>query len=161
MRNILRLLLVITAVLIGSSCSSNKSSLSAFYSSETECLGTEYDGTLTLRVWGEGNTRNDAIEQAKKQAVHDVIFKGITRGVSDFHMRPLLTESNAEENHQDYFSVFFRDKGDYSKYVNFKDEKSNSRQKVSNRQVYKVGVTVRLLSSELKERLKADGLIKN
>jgi hypothetical protein len=161
MRKLLRLLLIITILVMGCSCSSNKSTLSAFYSSETECLGTEYDGSLTLRVWGEGNTRNDAIEQAKKQAVHDVLFKGITRGVSDYHMRPLLTESNAEENHQEYFSTFFRDKGDYSKYVNFKDEKSNSRQKVSNRQVYKVGITVRLLSSELKNRLKADGLIKN
>lgn len=142
------------------SCGTKKTSLGAFYSFETECLGTEYDGSLTLRAWGEGNSKKDAVEQAKKRAVRDVIFVGITRGVSDYHMRPLVTEPNAAEKYQDYFNRFFSDGGEYLRYVNMKDEKSNSKQVMENRQVYKFGITVRVLSSELKKKLQNDGIIK-
>lgn len=143
-----------------SSCGTKKTSLGAFYSFETECLGTEYDGSLTLRAWGEGNSKKDAVEQAKKQAVRDVIFKGITRGVNDYHMRPLVTEPNGAEKYQDYFNRFFSDEGEYVAFVNMKDEKPNSKQVMENRQVYKFGVTVRVLYSELKKKLQNDGIIK-
>ena len=36
---------------------------------ETECLGIEGDGSQTLRAWGTGRNRADAVEQAKKNAV--------------------------------------------------------------------------------------------
>ena len=32
----------------------------------TECYGTELDGSLTLKAWGNGRHRWDAVEQAKK-----------------------------------------------------------------------------------------------
>ncbi|WP_297909697.1 hypothetical protein [uncultured Parabacteroides sp.] len=143
------------------SCRVNKpSDLGAFYSFETECIGTEYDGSLTLRVWGGGNSKSDALNQAMKKAVHDVIFKGIVRGVNDYNMRPLVLEANGAEKYQDYFNRFFADKGDYTYFVNLKDEKPNSRQVMENKQVYKYGVTVRVLRSELKQRLQQDGIIK-
>lgn len=148
------------STLLFSSCGTKKSSLGTFYSFETECVGTEYDGSLTLRAWGEGNSKKDAVEQAKKRAVRDVIFKGITRGVSDYNMRPLVIESNAAEKYQDYFNRFFSDGGEYLHYVNMKDEKSNSKQMMENRLVYKYGITVRVLSSELKKKLQDDGIIK-
>lgn len=149
------------AMLTVCSCKVNKSSdLGAFYSFETECIGTEYDGSLTLRVWGEGDSKSDAIEQAMKKAVRDVIFKGIMRGVSDYNMRPLILEANGAEKYQEYFNQFFTDKGSYTYFVNLKDEKANSRQVMENRQVYKYGVTVRVLRSELKRKLQQDGIIK-
>ena len=148
-------------LLLFSACSSNKpAAFGSFYSYETECLGTEYDGSLTLRAWGEGNSKKDAVEQAKKKALRDVIFKGITRGVNDHTMRPLVLEANGAEKHQDYFNRFFADGGDYTKFVNMKDEKSNSKQIMENRQVYKYGVTIRVLRNELKKRLQNDGIIK-
>ncbi len=148
-------------LLLFSACSSNKpAAFGSFYSYETECLGTEYDGSLTLRAWGEGNSKKDAVEQAKKKALRDVLFKGITRGVSDYNMRPLILEANGAEKHQEYFNHFFADGGEYLNYVNMKDEKSNSKQVMENRQVYKYGVTVRVLRSELKKKLQNDGIIK-
>ena len=39
------------------------------FAQETECISKEMDGSLTLRVWGTGRNRTDALEQAKKQAV--------------------------------------------------------------------------------------------
>lgn len=66
-------------LLILAGCSSKKS-VSSYHSFESECLGVELDGSETLRAWGRGKNRTDAIEQAKKNAVRDVLFKGVVAG---------------------------------------------------------------------------------
>lgn len=148
-------------IIVFCSCKANKpSDLGAFYSFETECIGTEYDGSLTLRAWGEGISKQDAVEQAKKKALRDVIFKGITRGVSDYNMRPLVLDANGADKYQDYFNRFFSDKGAYTSFVNLRDEKANSKQVMENKLTYKYGVTVRILRAELKQKLQQDGIIK-
>ena len=72
----------------------------AYTTFETECLGVELDGTQTLRAWGTGKNKGDAIDQAKKNAVRDVIFKGITSGSSECNKRPLIFEVNAQEKYE-------------------------------------------------------------
>ena len=47
---------------------------------ESECMGVELDGSQTLKAWGTGRNYSDACEQAKKNAVRDVLFKGIKNG---------------------------------------------------------------------------------
>lgn len=145
---------------IWAACSSNKTTTAAYYSYETECIGTELDGSMTLRAWGDGNTKKDAIEQAMKQAVHDVIFKGIIKGTSGSDARPLILEANAEDKYRNYFDKFFADGGEYLHYVNMKDEKSNSKQVIESANIYKYGVTVRVLRSLLRTKLQDDGIIK-
>lgn len=151
---------LIAGALILGSCGSGKSSIGSFYSIETECLGTELDGSLTLRAWGDGNTKKDAVQQAMKQAVHDVIFKPAIKGTSGTDARPLILEANAQEKYQNYFNSFFADGGEYLRFVSMKDEKSNSKQVLENKQLYRYGVTVRVLRSDLGEKLKNDGIIK-
>lgn len=141
-------------------CTTSKTSLASYYSYETECLGLELDGSQTLRAWGEGNNKADAVEQAKKNAVYDVVFKGIRAGKAECNVRPLLTEVNARNKHEDYFNKFFADKGEYAKYVSMQDEKINSKASQKNKIKTKYGITVRVLRSELKSRLQTDGLIK-
>jgi len=41
--------------------------ISGNYTYEIECMGSELDGSITLKAWGKGNNRADAIEQAKKK----------------------------------------------------------------------------------------------
>lgn len=52
---------------------------------------------------GEGRNRADAVEQAKKNAVREVIFNGIHDGNSSCDQRPLLNIPNAEERYREYF----------------------------------------------------------
>ena len=87
----------------------------AFATFETECLGTELDGSQTLRSWGKGKDKADAIEQAKKNAVRDVIFKGINAGSGECSKKPLILEVNAQEKYEYYFNAFFKDGGAYKK----------------------------------------------
>ena len=134
------------------------------YIQETECIGVELDGSLTVVAWGNGRNRNDAVKQARKIAVHDVIFKGITKGVKVPDPRPLVPEVNAERKHADYFNRFFSDKrAVYQGYAIAKDERIADRifrDKALSSEGVTYKVTVRVLRSELKERLIEDGIIK-
>ncbi len=130
------------------------------FAQETTCISKEMDGSLTLRVMGTGRNKIDAFEQAKKQAVYDVLFKGITKGNTDYNMRPVMTEVNARQRHQDYFDSFFKDGGEYHKYVTMQDRRIGST-KVTKRTSIDVTVvtTVRVLVPKLREKLKEDGLL--
>lgn len=127
---------------------------------ETECLGVEEDGSQTLRVWGSGKNKNDAQDQARKNAVRDVIFKGIRSGVEGCNVKPLVNEPNAREKYEDYFNEFFRDDTKYDKFVSDNDSKRSMKKVEKTKMGVRVVMVVRVLRPELKERLKKDGIIK-
>jgi hypothetical protein len=137
---------------------SNK--LGAYYTYETECLGTELDGSYTLKAWGIGRNAVDAFEQARKNAIRDVIFKGITKGKNDCQIKPILFEVNAYDKYRDYFNKFFADKGTYNKYVNYKDKRAGSSKRQRTDAEIKKGVIVRVKYAELRERLIQDNILK-
>lgn len=124
-----------------------------------KCLGTELDGSQTLRVTGYGRNRSDAKEQAKKNAVYAVIFNGVRDGVKGCNLRPLVTEVNARERYEDYFNIFFMDNGEYLKYVSLRDTKRMSADRKKDKVGYSYEMTIRVLRAELKARLKADNVI--
>ena len=68
------------SLILLSGCASKKITTAAFHNYNTECMGKSMDGSQTLRVWASGRNRANAIEQAKKKAVYDVVFTGITSG---------------------------------------------------------------------------------
>lgn len=149
-------------VLIGfSSCKTptQVSSEYAYANFQTECLGVELDGSQTLRVFGKGKNKADAIEQAKKNAVRDVLFKGINAGSGECSQRPLVNEVNAQEKYAYYFNPFFKDKGSYLKYVKL-DEKRLSRIKSSNNTQENWGVVVTVDCTALQQQLINDNIIK-
>ena len=136
----------------------------AYSEYEVECLGVELDGSQTLRVWGVGRNKKDAVEQAKKNAVRVVLFKGVRAGMSGCNTKPIVFEVNAEEKYEDYFNAFFIDGGEYSKYVSMKDEKrvnlfKKDKDKEISKHFVKYGVTVRVLRAELKKRMESDNVI--
>lgn len=134
-------------------------SKTAYARYSVKCLGVELDGSQTLRVMGYGRNRADAKEQAMKNAVWAVIFDGVRDGVEGCNTRPLVTEVNARERYEDYFNIFFADNGEYLKYVSLRDTKKRSGGKVKDKIGYSYDLTVRVLRSELKARLKADNVI--
>jgi len=85
------LLLMLTSI------SFSQKKTAGYYNYKTECLGVELDGSQTLKAWGNGRNKADAVEQAKKNAVRDVIFKGIIEGKQDCNQKPLVFEINAQK----------------------------------------------------------------
>ncbi|MEI7660578.1 MAG: hypothetical protein WCK34_00190 [Bacteroidota bacterium] len=129
------------------------------YNYKTECLGVKLDGSQTLKAWGKGRNRTEAIEQAKKNAVRDVLFTGISSGKSDCNMRPVIFEVNAQQTHEEYFNKFFADGGPYQKFV-FDDDhiRYHERKQVGAQKLY--GLVVRVLRQDLVTEMKTAGLVK-
>jgi len=148
----------VLCALIMSCNTTNK--LGAYYTYETECLGTELDGSYTLRAWGTGRNQVDAMKQARKNAVRDVIFKGITKGKGECQVKPILTEVNAYDKHRDYFNKFFADGGAYKKFVNNKDKRAGTSKRQRTDAEIKYGVIVRVKHAELREKLINDNILK-
>jgi hypothetical protein len=152
-----KILSIITMACLVLGCSQPR--LATYQKEEIECLGIEGDGSQTLRVTGTGRTKADALEQAKKDAVFAVIFNGIRGGIHGCDARPLINEQNARDKYAEYFDIFFMDKGEYSKYVSLEDRKLRSNEVSKNQMFENYRLTIRVLRSELRARLRADGLI--
>ncbi len=131
----------------------------AYANFQTECIGIELDGSQTLRVFGKGRNEADAIEQAKKNAVWDVLFKGINAGSGECSQRPLINEVNAQEKFSYYFTPFFKDNGEYLSFVKL-DEKRTSRIKSANSSQENWGVVVTVDRVGLQQKLFDDNIIK-
>lgn len=161
MKNPILSVLVI-ALLTLPSCKPQKK-IAGDYTYKTECLGVEMDGSQTLKAWGNGRNRWDATEQAKKNAVRDVLLNGILEGKQDCEQRPVLLEVNAEQKYEAYLNKFFSDDGEYANFVSLKDERVGQkigRDRKGARESVTHGVVVRVLRSELKQKMKDDGIIK-
>jgi hypothetical protein len=163
MKILLKYFFVLFVMFSFNNCTSQKISNNTNYDFKTECMGTELDGSLTLKAWGKGRNYFDASTQAKKNAVRDVIFKGISKGASSCSKDPLLVGPRTETRHEDYFYKFFADGGEYEKYVSLKDEKLKNKikrdKKKQSESVTRL-VVVRVKRYDLKQKLKTD-LIKN
>jgi hypothetical protein len=132
------------------------------YGYKTECMGVEMDGSQTVKAWGNGRNRSDAVEQAKKNAVRDILFFGLVEGKQDCQQKPLIFEVNAQEKYEDYFNKFFADGGEFRNFISLKDERIGdklSRDKKRGRGSVTNGFIVRVLRSELKQKLIADGIL--
>lgn len=150
---------IFTAISLLNGCNSAKKIDSSYanYKFETQCLG--HDGEYqTLRVWGKGNNKAEALELAKKNALRDVIFKGITAGNGGCKTRPLLSVANAEEKYEKYFNAFFSKGGAWNKYVKI-DEKRGSRKVSKNSEIENWETTVEVNVTELENRLIEDNVL--
>lgn len=145
------------------SCRTNRNVSGAVtaMSMETVSLGSAGDGTITLRTWGAGRNRGEAIEQAKRNALHDVIFKGIKKGPNiGLASKPLVPEVNAEEKYAVYFEPFFSPGGEYK---NFVVEEPGSAERLTSQGVSResYGIIVIVDRDALKQQLLQDGVLKN
>jgi hypothetical protein len=95
----------------------------ANYDYNCRCLGVERDGSITVESYGKGRNKSDASEQAQKNAVWEVLFNGIKEGNGGCASDPLLFSSDERTKNEDFFNAFFRDGGEYKKFVSLKDEK--------------------------------------
>ena len=66
----------------------------AYVQMQPECISYNSDGSLVLRSWGMGSNKNSAIENAKRNALETVVFKGIN---GSCFVSPLISEPNVRE----------------------------------------------------------------
>lgn len=133
------------------------------YEATTNSVG--HNGTKFLKVWGYGKKVDKAIEQAKKNAVHACLFRGVP-GASNAMSTPAIFANQGKgqvaiENF-DYFYSFFEENDEYIGFVNITTDGYPSGQ--DRREVkggYKVAIDVQVMYDNLREKMKADGILKS
>lgn len=126
--------------------------------SEAECIGSGNAGSIRIKAWGYGGNANEAIEQAKRNAIQDVLFKGIKAGSSICPSNPIAP--NGLEKKPDYFREFFRDNGTYLRFVSLSGDGSiRAEDRIRVGRQYKIGVFVVLDHQQLTQKMQADGIV--
>ncbi|MFM7684268.1 MAG: hypothetical protein ACKO7P_16240 [Bacteroidota bacterium] len=128
---------------------------------EIEAVGTGTQGTYQIKVWSYSKKPETAIEQAKKNAVHGIIFKGFPDKDRVKGQKALAQSPNLEQEKEDFFKAFFKDGGKYQKFVTLTNNgaiAAGDRIKIGKE--YKIGVVVSVNVTELRKDLEDAGIIK-
>jgi hypothetical protein len=132
---------------------------------ELQPLSEGAQGTYLIKVWSFSKKPDVAAEQAKKNAVHGVIFKGLTgvagKGGGKVESKPpLATDPNLEIAKADFFDAFFADGGKYMKFVTLTNSGLGAGDRMKVGKEYKVGVVVSVNIELLRKDLEAAGIIR-
>jgi hypothetical protein len=155
-------IIAIAVILFGCKTSqqvANQDTLEFRYEIEPIDVGSQ--GVYQLKVWTYSKNPDTAIEQAKKNAVHSVIFKGFTGKAGVITGRKaLVTNSAVETERSDYFKPFFATGGKYQQFVSLTNNGAiapGDRLKVGKE--YKIGVIVSVNVAALRSDLETAGII--
>ena len=128
---------------------------------EIEAMGTGVQGTYLIKVWTYSKRPDVAIEQAKKNAVHGIIFRGFSGKPGIPGQRALTNNVNLEQEKAEFFNPFFADGGKYMKFVSITNDGSvgaGDRLRVGKE--YKIGVIVSVNVAALRADLEDAGMLK-
>ena len=137
---------------------------------EIETVGKTGSTDYVLKVWSYSKDSMIAEEQSKKNAVHAVVFKGVTSADRIPGLKALVSDPVAEEANADFFREFFADGGDYMKFVTrtnsgfaevVKLAKVKKSGKESEPKKFKIGLTVRVNVPALRKHLEQKGVIRS
>ena len=73
---------------------------------EIEGIGEGKEGTYLVKVWSYNKKDKIAVEQAKKNAVHGIVFQGFTGSGKVSSQPPLVTDPDIKIAKADFFDAF-------------------------------------------------------
>lgn len=164
MRRVLTLVLVAAMVTAVQAQRKKKKEIAGYTKQnyELSCIGVGNEGTKLIAIYGYGKTPERATYEAKRNAVHGVIFKGteINSG-GCMGVKALAKSPSLEMERQDFFQKFFEDGGQYLSYISLSSEAKANRSVVKvDKKTYKVGTAVAIRYDALRKDLEKAGIIK-
>ncbi len=149
---------MVAVLLLSAGCGSRTSQ--AYYNQPSKVMSANYDGSYVIRTQVRARNSALAFADAKRKAVQEVIFDGVTAGSNGVQdLKPLVYDKNAREKYEDYFNAFFKDNGDWTEFCSLEDRRAFSSTYQRSRTQMVQDVTVTVKRAELKKRLQADGII--
>ncbi|MBU2650750.1 MAG: hypothetical protein KKA81_07435 [Bacteroidetes bacterium] len=154
------LALGLPAFMSGQSRKERKAMYDSKYNYEVQSLGVGQDGTKLLKIWGYGKKPDDALFEAKKNAVAAVIFKGIPAG-NGAAQTPAILGVDGYEKNMDFFDEFFKAGGMYLSFVNSTtDGIPGGSDRIKMKKGYKVGLSASVNYNALRKYLEEQGIAK-
>jgi hypothetical protein len=84
---------------------------------QTECVSIQSDGYITIKIWNTKAGKSYKPEQSRKDAVHALLFSGISGSKGCTTQEPLLKKSDDIENFQKIEKEFFSKNGKWVLYT--------------------------------------------
>ena len=84
---------------------------------QTECVSLETDGYVTIRIWNTRKGLKYKFDQARKEAIHSILFSGIAGGNGCSTQPPLLTSVDDQSSFMKVEKSFFSTKGSWSRFT--------------------------------------------
>ncbi|MCX8490602.1 MAG: hypothetical protein ORN54_06000 [Cyclobacteriaceae bacterium] len=121
---------------------------------QIECISIENDGYITLKIWDSKQGKNYKADQARKDAIHAILFSGVPPTNSCATQKPILTDSESQNNFEKIQSEFFGKNGAWTKYTRMAETQYALPQSIGkkNWKVYQVAVAKNLLRKDLEDQ---------
>lgn len=131
---------------------------------EISLIGVGTNGSTIVQVTAYSRSKAQAVFQAKKNAIHGLIFKGVQSSTTAPSQPPLCSDPSLENIKSDFFAKFFQSEwnipgGVFMKYV----ISSNDAQAmiVKMRRTWKVTINVTINKDLLRNDLEKAGITKS
>jgi len=146
------ILLIISSLVLLSFSTSNRNY-------QTECITIETDGYISIKIWNTKKGIKYKPEQARKDAIHAILFSGISAGNGCTTQPPILNKSEEQENFKMIEKSFFAKKGKWSMFTRSATTEITlpSNLGVKNWKVYQVSIS----KNELRKYLENQKIIKS
>ena len=121
---------------------------------QTECVSIETDGYITIKIWNIEKGNNYKPTQARKDAIHSILYSGISQANSCSTQLPILNKTIEQENFQSLQKSFFANKGPWSRFTRSSVTETTLPTFIGNKnwKVYQVSVSKKELRKYLEER---------
>lgn len=138
---------------------------------EVETIGKDAQGNYIVKVWSFSKNSMVAEDQGKKNAVHAVVFQGLPNSTIDSSIhgiKALATSPAVEQENEEWFKAFFKNGGDYMRFVTLSNSGFSDVVKLSKSNIhgikdwnvkYKVGITVKVNVPALRKYLEQNKVI--
>jgi hypothetical protein len=128
---------------------------------EIEVVGEGTQNTYQVKTWNYSKKPETAVEQAKKNAVHGIIFRGFPSRDRIQGKPALARDPNLEQEKEEFFADFFATGGKYLKFVTVANNGALGQGDVIKiGKEYKVGVVISVNVAMLRKDLEDAGIIK-
>jgi hypothetical protein len=151
--NILKaLMIVLTSLMLLSFSGKNRNY-------QTECITIETDGYVIIKIWDTKKGEKYNPEQARKDAIHAILFSGISGSNACSTQPPILNKTEEQENFKKIKKNFFAKKGKWSMYTRSSATETTlpANLGVENWKVYQVSIS----RNELLKFLEEQNIIKS
>jgi len=121
---------------------------------QTECVSIETNGYITIKIWDTKLGKSYKPEQARKDAIHAILFSGISGTEGCIAQNALLINSDAKERFKKIEKDFFSNNSEWQNYVRSADTETTLPESIGEKKwkVFQVIVAKDALRKNLEEK---------
>lgn len=120
---------------------------------QVECISVESSGSVSVKIWNTKKGKKYSQLQARKDAVHAILFSGVPGSNGCVTQKPILSTPESIETFIKIENDFFSKNGEWSKFTREASISTTLPQQIGHKKwkVYQVSISKDLLRKYLEE----------